>query len=161
MKNLLLTKTIFLLLLIISGKIQAQESVNTTGENITGTNGTMSYTIGQLDYESTENANGSVSQGVQHPYEYFSVGVDDYPLFTLEAVVFPNPTIENIQLSIKDYAIEKLQIQLFDVQGKLLLQQKIENNITPIEMTNYESGSYFLKITETHNTLKTFKIIKN
>jgi hypothetical protein len=52
-------------LLIGLGGLSAQESVNGSGGDATGTGGTSSYSIGQVVYTTATGTNGSVAQGVQ------------------------------------------------------------------------------------------------
>ncbi len=51
--------------------VQAQESVNSTGGDATGSGGTFSYSFGQFACQSFFEGNSSVVQGVQHPFELF------------------------------------------------------------------------------------------
>lgn len=61
-------KGIPLLLLTVGiGQLQAQNIVLASGGNAMGTGGSVSYSIGQLDYISVSGSYGSVSQGVQQP----------------------------------------------------------------------------------------------
>jgi len=49
--------------------LQAQESVNATGGNASGSGGSASYSVGQVAYQTHTGTNGSVSEGVQQPFE--------------------------------------------------------------------------------------------
>ncbi len=74
MKNLL----IILILAIFSTAIcMSQEAVTATGGEASGSNGTVSYTVGQVGYSVKTGGGGSVLEGVQQPYEIFIVGVDE------------------------------------------------------------------------------------
>jgi hypothetical protein len=53
---------------------QAQESVNATGGDASGSGGTFSYSFGQFACQNFFEGNSSVSQGVQHPFEFFGTG---------------------------------------------------------------------------------------
>ena len=53
---------------------QAQESVNSTGGNATGSGGTVAYSVGQVVYTANTGSSGNVEQGVQHAYEILVVG---------------------------------------------------------------------------------------
>ena len=57
----------FLLCVVFS--IKAQQSIITSGGEATGTNGSASYSIGQLITTTTTNGTGSVSAGVQQAFE--------------------------------------------------------------------------------------------
>jgi len=51
--------------------LQAQESMNATGGDASGSGGTFSYSFGQFASQSFFEGNSSVAQGVQHPFEFF------------------------------------------------------------------------------------------
>jgi hypothetical protein len=46
-----------------------QESIKTTVSNATGSEGSASYSIGQVVYQTHTGTNGSVAEGIQQPYE--------------------------------------------------------------------------------------------
>jgi len=61
---------IFLSLLLLSTgmlELHAQKSIVAAGGQATGSTGSVSYSVGQLDYLAINTANGSVAQGVQQP----------------------------------------------------------------------------------------------
>ena len=65
-------------LLLGLGGLHAQESVNSSGGEATGTGGTASYSVGQVVYTTATGTNGSVAQGVQQPYEISTtVGINE------------------------------------------------------------------------------------
>ncbi|HQA74623.1 putative secreted protein (Por secretion system target) [Flavobacterium croceum DSM 17960] len=142
-------------------KANAQQSLNAAGGDATGSNGKISYSIGQIDYVSATGSNGSVSQGVQQPFEIFTLGTDDFPNIILQAIVYPNPTSSNINLIIENYSIDNLHYNLYDIQGRSIANQKITQQETNITMENLQNANYFLQVFDNNKTLKTFKIIKN
>ena len=156
------TKQLFLLAsFLFFLKANAQQSLNAAGGDATGSNGKISYSIGQIDYVSATGSNGSVSQGVQQPFEIFTLGTDDFPNIILQAIVYPNPTSSNINLIIENYSIDNLHYNLYDIQGRSIANQKITQQGTNITMENLQSANYFLQVFDNNKTLKTFKIIKN
>lgn len=70
--------------------------------------------------------------------------------------VYPNP-VDNI-LNIKGNFIDISNTEVYSITGKLLLS--IESNSREIDMTNFDSGMYFIRITTTAGTTQSFKIIK-
>jgi hypothetical protein len=67
-RNIIDFLAFFVLLASMPMQIYAQSSVNTAGGTINGSNGNISYTIGQMDYEELLGAGGSASEGVQQVY---------------------------------------------------------------------------------------------
>ena len=144
-----------------AGFAQAQETVNASGSNATGSGGTVAYSIGQVVYTSNTGSTGTVDQGVQHAYEIFTLGIKKTEL-SISLYAFPNPTTENLTLQISDCKNEKLSYQLFDMQGKLLKTGQMAAQQTQINMSSLPSAFYFVHIVNQENKIvQSFKIIKN
>jgi hypothetical protein len=159
-KRLILIAVLFLVIGLTG--LQAQESVNATGGNASGNEGSVSYSVGQVIYTINTGANGSVAQGVQQPYEISIItAIDEAKGITLSVSAYPNPTNDFLTLSIVEFHISNLSYQLYNINGKLLQSEKITGNQTSIAMSNFFPATYFVKITEGNKELKTFKIIKN
>ena len=147
--------------------LQAQTSVNTTGGNASGSGGSTSYTVGQVVYQTHTGTNGSVAEGVQQPYEISVVtGIEQFNGVNLSVSAYPNPTTDNLTLSIDDdvhtrHALYELSYQLYDLNGKLLQSQTIKESQTHIPMSNLVRATYFVKVVQGNKEVKTFKIIKN
>ena len=62
---------------------------------------------------------------------------------------------------IKNYTVNNLSYQLYDISGKLLENRKIAGSETTISMEILETATYLLKIYDNKTEIKTFKIIKN
>ena len=155
-------KKVILILCFGITTAKAQQSTNSAGGNATGNGGTVSYSIGQMNYTTNTGTNGSVCQGVQIPYEIFAItNVDEAKGLNINLLAFPNPTFDNLTLKIESANTQNLSYLLFDMNGKLLTTQKIDGTETKIPMNNYAAATYFIKIIENNNTKKTFKIIKN
>ncbi len=138
----------------------AQESVNASGGNATGSGGTISYSVGQVAYTSNSSNTGSVAQGVQHAYEIFTLGVEETAL-NISLTAFPNPTMENLTLQISDFNNEKLSYQLYDMQGKQLIQGEVIANKTEINTSSLPPATYFINVVNQENkTVQSFKIVK-
>jgi hypothetical protein len=152
-----MTNVAFLLLGL--GGLHAQESLTATGGEATGTGGTASYSVGQVVYTTNTGTNGSVAQGVQQPYEISTtVGINETSI-NLEMSVYPNPTKNYLTLKTEDNS--NLSYQLYDLQGKVIENKKVNANSTIITMEALPKASYFLTVTDNKKIVKTFKVIKN
>jgi hypothetical protein len=78
----------------------------------------------------------------------------------LSVIIYPNPTRGNLKLNINDFTMPGLQYLLFDGNGKLLSQKKVESYLTEVSLSQMQSGIYFIKIQAGTRELKTFKIVK-
>jgi hypothetical protein len=157
------TKSILVLVttLLLGYSVQAQNSVNSSGGDATGSGGTLAYSVGQVVYTTNADASGTVSQGVQQAYEIFTLKVKE-PIRNISLSVFPNPTVNHLNLQISDYNQEKLSYFLFDLQGKLIKNGKIRAKQTQISTSGLPSATYILYIrNKNKQNLQSFKIIKN
>ena len=140
----------------------AQYAITTAGKSTNDSAGKISYTVGQTAFETTKNSNGSIAAGVQQPFEITTVlSNPDFSELNINLMAYPNPTVNTITLNIKDGNKHNLYCQIIDINGKLLLDTKITENETSIQMDNYTKSTYFLKVTQDNKLVKTFKIIKN
>jgi hypothetical protein len=143
--------------------LQAQETVSASGGNASGSGGTVSYSVGQVVYTTnTGGANGSVAQGVQQPFEIsIATGIEQAKGINLVCSAYPNPSTDFIKLKIENYNTENLSYQLYDINGKLLANEKVSSNETSIQLGKFVSATYFLKVIDSNKEIKSFKIIKN
>lgn len=142
-------------------QLSAQQSVAAAGGDASGAGGSVAYSVGQVVYTAYAQGGAQIVQGVQQPYELFTVGTEGPSDLALHYTVFPNPTAATVTLSVADVDWTALSFALFDEQGRLILQQKLEGESTRIPLEGQNAGLYFLKIQDKLQTLKTFKIVKN
>lgn len=154
-------KTTLLLMLFCLPKLMAQQTTVTSGGNASGTGGTVSYTIGQVADKTQTGTTGTITQGIQQPFEIVTLSGEEFTNIALAGVVYPNPTISNVTLKISNFSLENMDYQLFDIQGRLVREGKISNEETILEMERYAASTYILKVNSHYKELKTFKIVKN
>jgi len=150
----------FTILIIVISKVQSQNNFVSTGANISGSGGTLSYSLGQLTYSALNGLSGSIYQGVQQPYEIYTVGIEDVKL-NISLSIYPNPTYNNLVIRIDEFASNNYNYQLMDLHGKLLISNKILNKQTIIDASALPPSAYLLKIIQDSKTIRSFKIIKN
>lgn len=150
----------FLSLMILSVIcLSAQSAIVPFGGDATDGSMTVSYTVGQVAVQANSDGSTTIYEGVQQPYEIQIIGIDNYPGITLNAVVFPNPTVGNVQLTIDNEQLEG-EVNVFDMNGKLLFVKKIEGENTEIPMSDLAAGTYFVNVVSEKQVLKTFKVVK-
>ncbi|MDG1440953.1 MAG: T9SS type A sorting domain-containing protein [Flavobacteriales bacterium] len=150
-----------LLFSILTITLSAQETFSSSGLNTSGSNGEISYSIGQIATELNSGINGSVSQGIQQPYEIYSTVGSEISNIDLKLITYPNPTTDNLILSIDGFKNQILFFQLFSFDGKLLIDEECSGNITNINLKSFPSNTYLLNIIKNQSIIKTFRIIKN
>ena len=80
-------------------------------------------------------------------------------LITPTVNLYPNPSNELINISFGEDRLSKLE--LFDITGKLLFKKELNSNTYTLNITNYSSGTYIVKVYNQYNTSLNKKIIKN
>lgn len=162
-------------ILICSGMLVLQAQENTTihqvipaaGGEATGDGGSASYSVGQTFYKTTPGTdNHYIAEGVQQPFEIsIETGIEEALGINLIISAYPNPAQDFLILRIDNTAemlnYEVLRIQFYDLNGKLLVNKKVNGNSTNIDMSLYVPGTYFLKVIEGKREVKVFKVIKN
>ena len=149
-----------LFFLLLNTVLTAQETFSSSGFNSNGNSGLISYSVGQVSVGFFTGNNGSFTHGVQQPYEIFSTTGDDILNINLKLTAYPNPTIDQLFLSIENIQGKFFNYQLFNMQGKLLLIDKCENNKTHINLNEFPPNTYLLSISENNTVIKSFTIIK-
>ena len=92
----------------------------------------------QLDYMSQW---GSTT--MKFPAEAF-LGIDEAHDNGLKvAVAYPNPGKDVLNIRT---ALQNARIEIYDISGKLIHNQEITDNITPITTTSWPSGTYIWKV---------------
>ncbi|HOX76054.1 MAG TPA: T9SS type A sorting domain-containing protein [Bacteroidales bacterium] len=141
--------------------LQGQQAVVTTGGTATGAGGSATYTVGQVAYQTYTGSSGSVAQGVQQPWEISTVtAIENTEGISLAISVYPNPTSGSLKLTIKDFDYKDLRYRIYDMTGLLLQDKEIVSEETEIIMNDFTSAMYFLKIANSKQEVKVFKIIK-
>ncbi len=144
-------------------QLKAQEATVASCGNLIDSGGSVCYSVGQVANLYLSSANGTVSQGVQQPYEIFVVTeIDDTRGIVLDFQICPNPVQDFLKLKIQELNAETLIWKIYDSSGKLLNSNVISGTETLIPVSDYTVGTYLFSVTNKNNhQFKTYKIIKN
>jgi len=156
MKNAFL----FGLSLLAAVSIVAQEAVLSSGNDITGTGGSASCSIGQVVYTTNSGANGSAAQGVQQPYEISITSIAD-PGVSVSVSIYPNPTSDLLILKSNMKGNTGFSYQLHSINATLLKHKAFGKKTELIDMRSLPSAVYILTVYKDNLPIKTFNIIKN
>lgn len=141
----------------ISG-LFAQSGAVGSGGDATNSSGSISFSLGQIDYAAAANGTGAINAGIQQPYEVFVSSVDA-ALRNAIIDVFPNPTEDFINLRI-DALQNGMHFRLSDLNGRILSTAEITSQLRSVDMKEFAPAVYLLQIFDAENNVKTFKIIK-
>ena len=144
----------------ITSPMLSQSACLTAGGDASSADGSVSFSIGQIDYMASNTANGSVNQGVQQPFEFFEIiGVSEIGNST-NFTVYPNPASHNVMVNVNG-DIGNLNLELYDAVGKLISVQTIYSIQTNLSLSELANGIYFLRLRNAQGVEKgSVKLIK-
>lgn len=163
MKKLLL----FLIVLPLSYLAQevAVESINCTGGSMFQSNGSLSFTVGELVVLSFEDDDGNTLNGGfpsgAVSVSTVSVAENDNKIMTVN--VYPNPTSELITVEVIDPRTDAFQIEIFDHSGRLISVSNYSalTSKIGINCSDWTKGSYILNIkSKNQENIGVYQIIK-
>ena len=146
------------LALLLAGAAFAQRGVVGAGADAAGAGGSMSYSVGQVGFITVQGAGGTGSQGVQQPYEYLVLAVDEAPGGPSAFGVAPNPTSDGVQLTSTGATNGAHRYVLVDAAGQLVRSAPLNSSNEHIPMGDLPCATYLLRIDGA--TTATFRIIK-
>ena len=160
MKIILKLLSILMLAGFSMATLFAQQDILSASCNATGNGGNVSWSVGLVAYNTCSGSTGTLTQGVQQPYEIFVIaGFEEFesgPLCT----VFPNPTTGKVTLKFLGHCLNNLSSYIYDMAGNKLCRVTVDVEEVCIPMEDLKPATYFLVILENDKAIKTFKIIK-
>lgn len=160
-------KHIIFCLSCVGGSIFSQtvtpNVVSAQGGFNTSTAGSISWTLGEISTETYSITSNYITQGFQQPKLSIASLVPTIDLHS-EIAVYPNPVSSNLIVNFRNPGLEKANVEIFDVQGKKLLSEKLNNTVnmeTNYSFENYQAGIYLLTISNESGSKKiSYKITK-
>ncbi len=107
-------------------------------------NDTIGYAVGHTGIYKTLNAGGAINGNNSNVH----LGTDDAEKFGIK--IYPNPTTNYVNIDASELR-GKVNLQLWDRTGKLVLSESIENQ-TQISLSHLKSGIYLIRISANGNT---------
>lgn len=144
---------------VISFAGWSQANTVSSGGTAPGGNGSATYSVGQVVYEEVSGSNAALIQGVQQPFELFTVNIIESELVSLS--VYPNPTVQQLTLSFGEQPKEAFSYALFDYQGRLIMTDQVSEQQTIIDLGECANASYVLHVMDHQSTVAVIEIIKN
>jgi hypothetical protein len=155
-----LSGSLLVLFIILSIGAIAQASIVSAGGYSIGSGGSLSYSLGQVVYSTSSTSTGSVTEGVQQPYEILVMSINE-KTNKVFVEIFPNPTSDMLILRVVDENYSTLKYQLYDIEGKIINSNQASAKETYIDMKNYNPAIYIIQVYDNNLPIQTFKILKN
>lgn len=143
----------------------SQSTITFCGGNAFSGAGNMSYTCGEVAVKRADDRSITVvdittyfTEGVQQAFVSKTVDIDI--VTNLEMNLYPNPTTDYLMVD-GDSRIFPLHYVLYDLQGTSVANGVFSSEGEAIDMQNYPSGAYMLKVSVPgKGAAKVYKIIK-
>jgi hypothetical protein len=125
-----------------------------------GTNGKVSYTVGQSFTLHATGTNGSTVNGIQQPFSIYTLGVTNN-FDQVEISIYPNPVSNVLVLKMEFEKLEKMNYTLCNANGSLIYNKQITENETLIDLSDLQAAPYILHVMKSGKDVKSFKIVKH
>ena len=156
-------KLLLLLFIGIVGIGNAQTIENVTFSSAASSDDNFQPVMGTPYGASLSGAGGSLEVSASYGesnYEESSLSAEELSIQS-NIRVFPNPTTYMVNVDLSQLTQGEYQLYLVDLQGKVIYQQTTTEKSIELDMRNYSTGSYVLKVqTKGTQQLDTFQIIK-
>jgi len=156
-------KLLLLLFIGIVGMGTAQTIENVTFSSAASSDDNFQPVMGTPYGASLSGAGGSLEISAsfgESAYEESSLSAEEISIQS-NIRVFPNPTTYVVNVDLSQLSKGEYQLYLVDLQGKVIYQQTTTEKSIELDMRNYSTGSYVLKVqTKGTQQLDTFQIIK-
>lgn len=152
--------SLLLIISVVASYCFAQTAIIPTTGVLTGSNGYVNYTLGQVFYSTNSGTTGTEIQGIHQAYKIETPTSLSKDYEDIKCVLFPNPTKGNITLDIDISKHAALFYSIINTQGQELHYAPVESNITQLNFDRLNPSVYLVKIIEEKQIIKTYKITK-
>ena len=142
MKTLL---TIFVAFLM-GYSVKAQSNIVTAGGNATNSTGSVSYSIGQIDFKYSSSADYSVSEGVQQTYSFdTALSINDIQ-YDFQLSIWPNPSADEMNLEFTTNYELPLSLTVTDVKGAVVASKSVTQGQYSFDVNTWAAGIYYVDL---------------
>ncbi|MEY3438336.1 MAG: Secretion system C-terminal sorting domain [Bacteroidota bacterium] len=124
----------------------AQELISADGNFSVNTQGSLSWSVGEIITETQIASGNQLTQGFQQNYEDF-LNVEQLLQYS-EILLYPNPFSTSVTVQ-NSSQFEDIHLTIFDTQQKIILEHTIEFSLicqkTTFDLSYLPAGMYFFK----------------
>ncbi len=132
--------------------------ITSAGAALMNENGAIYLSIGEPMNTEISEGDIMISQGFLN-ISVAGTTVSSEDLITEVIKVYPNPTVEQLQLELPEMSGE-YRYRLTDLSGQLIDNSPITEMTTVIDFTKMLPGTYFMQVIKEDKSSKTLKIVK-
>lgn len=136
----------------------SQKNVVVTGGDAQSEEGSVSYSVGQVDYLNTEASTGSVSAGVQQ--SIIVRKLPRYPGDTVTITVYPNPVHDVCVVTVSDEN-STFDYKVTDMSSRKMFRGSFKHSVQ-LDFSKLANGGYILWLNSRAGLIKNegFKLLK-
>lgn len=138
--------------------MQAQQNTVAAGNSTTGSSGSFSFSVGQVDYLSANSDMGVAIAGIQQPFDD-----EDYDYNKMcddvQITIAPNPTPDFLFVFLNDDFV-RYRYTISDAVGRVYTESELTEGYEKIDLMGLLNGVYFLKVYCNDDEPVVFKIVK-
>lgn len=135
-------------------------SLNSSGNSSSNKNGAVSFSYGQVFYDSYATQKHNVTEGIQQTNQYSRQINPALPAPEVVSIkVSPNPMTSFVTVNIPELE-DNLSYQFYSLKGNLIESGPLVSTETEINAVGLENALYLLKVSQNGKTLKIFRLIK-
>jgi hypothetical protein len=158
-------------LLLLPAELFAQISlerqvVASGGSYSTGTNISLSATVGEAAAVTLTSGTIVLTQGFQQPDMNPSTGIDDQVSILVDYMVFPNPTAGSLTLRLESETPVSFQLEVVDAAGRIVWFPSEPIRVsgrtdTEVDLSGFATGTYLFVLRDTQSGyVETLRVLK-
>ncbi|MDB9827854.1 T9SS type A sorting domain-containing protein, partial [Flavobacteriaceae bacterium] len=138
-------------------------SIVSSGASVEASEGSFSYTVGQILTSQNLNSSSSVLNDIKE----LSHGVQQVFLQKcnensgVEILATPNPSNGQVTINLKNWDEKKIDLNVFDMMGKNVLFTNISADKTKLDLSYLSSGAYIISLGYSCGSINSFKLLIN
>ena len=141
-------KTLLTLLVacLMLHSINAQSNIVAGGGDANSSTGSVSYSIGQIDFKYSSSADYSVSEGVQQTYSFDTAMSIDGVQHDFQLSIWPNPSADEMNIEFTTNYELPLSLTVTDVKGAVIASQSVTQGQYSFDVNTWAAGTYYVDL---------------
>ena len=143
-------KTIFAILIscFTVCNVLSQSNIVTAGGDAASATGSVSYSIGQIDFQYSSSVDYSVSEGVQQAYSFdTALSINDIQ-YDFQLSIWPNPSVDEMNLEFTTNYELPLSLTVTDVKGAIVASQSVTQGQYSFDVNTWAAGTYYVNLND-------------
>ena len=128
--------------------VLAQSNIVTAGGDAASATGSVSYSIGQIDFQYSSSADYSVSEGVQQTYSFdTALSIDDIK-YEFQLSIWPNPSADEMNIEYTTSYELPLSLKVTDVKGAVVANRSVTQGQYSFNVNTWAAGTYYISLSD-------------